>query len=66
MNCFSAGLRGGDENISIVIVSNHKITKGDMSSIMHIPTEDTNNKDTTGYSMLRKTDAMNDSGLEDV
>jgi len=62
MNCFSAVLRGGYENISII--SNHKITKGDMSSIMHIPTEDTNNKD--GYSMLRKTDAMNDSGLEDV
>ena len=33
---------------------------------MHIPTEDTNNKNATGRSMLRKTGAMNDSGLEDV
>jgi len=36
-----------------------------MTSLMHIPTEDTNDKDATGCSMLRKTDAMNDSGLED-
>lgn len=64
MSCFSADVRGGDEKHCI---KSHNHNTGDMTSLMaHFPTEDTNNKNTTDCSMLRKTDAKNDSGLGDV